>query len=84
MTAHGRLILTVLGGLAEFERELTPVRTGEGQDRAKAGGVNVGRKPKLTPHQQKEALHRRQAGEPMRDNAKSYNVHNSAIWRLGA
>ena len=35
-TAHGRLILTVLGGLAEFERELIRQRTGEGRDRAKA------------------------------------------------
>jgi DNA invertase Pin-like site-specific DNA recombinase len=29
-TPHGRLMLTVLGGLAEFERELIIVRTGEG------------------------------------------------------
>jgi DNA invertase Pin-like site-specific DNA recombinase len=38
-TAHGRLMLTVLGGLAEFERELIRVRTGEGRVRAKARGV---------------------------------------------
>jgi DNA invertase Pin-like site-specific DNA recombinase len=35
-TAHGRLILTVLGGLAEFERELIRARTGEGRARAVA------------------------------------------------
>ena len=35
-TAHGRLMLTVLGGLAEFERELIMARTGEGRLRAKA------------------------------------------------
>ena len=81
-TAHGRLILTVLGGLAEFERELIRARTGEGRDRARARGVKMGRKPKLTPHQQKEALQRREAGEPMRDIARSYNVHNSTISRL--
>src|SRR6201981_1388131 len=50
-TAHGRLMLTVLGGLAEFERELIRTRTGEGRARAKAGGVKVGRQPNLTPHQ---------------------------------
>ena len=83
-TAHGRLILTVLGGLAEFERELIRARTGEGRDRAKARGVKMGRKPKLTPHQRKEALQRRAAGEPMRDIARSYNVHNSTISRLEA
>ena len=33
---HGRLMLTILGGLAEFERELIRVRTGEGRKRAKA------------------------------------------------
>ena len=38
-TAHGRLMLTVLGGLAEFERELIRTRTGEGRERAKARGV---------------------------------------------
>jgi len=38
-TAHGRLMLTVLGGLAEFERDLIRTRTGEGRARAKARGV---------------------------------------------
>jgi DNA invertase Pin-like site-specific DNA recombinase len=33
-SAHGRLMLTVLGGLAEFERELIRARTGEGRKRA--------------------------------------------------
>src|SRR5690242_20288747 len=37
-TAHGRLMLTVLGGLAEFERELIRARTAEGRERAKARG----------------------------------------------
>ena len=54
-TAHGRLMLTVLGGLAEFERELIRARTGEGRERAKARGVKLGRKPKLTVHQKREA-----------------------------
>ena len=54
-TPHGRLMLTVLGGLAEFERDLIRARTSEGRERAKARGVKLGRKPKLTPHQQREA-----------------------------
>jgi DNA invertase Pin-like site-specific DNA recombinase len=83
-TQHGRLMLTVLGGLAEFERELIRARTGEGRARAKARGVQMGRPPKLTPHQIKEALSRRDAGEPMRDIARSYNVSHSTISRLGA
>jgi DNA invertase Pin-like site-specific DNA recombinase len=40
-TAHGRLMLTVLGGLAEFARELIRIRTGEGRERAKARGVKM-------------------------------------------
>src|ERR1700716_857527 len=63
-TAHGRLMLTVLGGLAEFERELIRQRTGEGRARAKARGTRFGRKPKLTAHQRQEAIARRTAGEP--------------------
>ena len=51
-------MLTVLGGLAEFERELIRARTGEGRERAKARGVRLGRKPKLTPHQPHFALTR--------------------------
>src|SRR5262249_26440075 len=57
-SAHGRLMLTVLGGLAEFERELIRARTGEGRKRAKERGVRFGRPRKLTPHQRQEALQR--------------------------
>jgi DNA invertase Pin-like site-specific DNA recombinase len=81
-TAHGRLMLTVLGGLAEFERELIRARTSEGRTRAKARGVRLGRKPKLTLHQQREAIKRRENGEAIREIARSYNVHNSTISRL--
>jgi len=83
-TAHGRLMLAVLGGLAEFERDLIRARTSEGRARAKARGVKMGRPPKLTPHQIKEALQRRDAGEPMREIARSYNVSHSTISRLAA
>ena len=78
-TPHGRLMLTVLGGLAEFERELIRARTGEGRERAKARGVHMGRPPKLTPHQKKEAIKRRDAGEPTREIARMFNVSHSTI-----
>jgi DNA invertase Pin-like site-specific DNA recombinase len=81
-TPHGRLMLTVLGGLAEFERELIRARTGEGRERAKARGVKLGRKPKLTAHQKREALARREAGEPLVEIARSYNVSHSTVSRL--
>ena len=81
-TAHGRLMLTILGGLAEFERDLIRARTTEGRARAVARGVKLGRKPKLTPHQQKEAMRRRNAGEPTREIARMFNVSHSTISRL--
>ena len=79
---HGRLMLTVLAGLAEFERELIRARTGEGRARAKAEGRKMGRRPKLTPHQQREARERREAGESLAAIARSYNVHHATISRL--
>jgi len=65
-TPHGKLILTVLGGLAEYERSLIIARTDEGRRRARANGVKFGRKPVLTPYQRREALARREAGESSR------------------
>jgi DNA invertase Pin-like site-specific DNA recombinase len=83
-TPHGRLMLTVLGGLAEFERELIRARTGEGRSRAKARGVRLGRRPKLTAHQRREALERRARGEALTEIARSYDVSHSTISRLKA
>ena len=75
-------MLTVLGGLAEFERELIRSRTSEGRERAKARGVVMGRRPKLTHHQRQEAIVRREAGESLVDIGRSYNVSHSTISRL--
>lgn len=82
-TPHGRLMLTVLGGLAEFERDLIRARTSEGRERAKARGVRMGRPPKLTPYQRREAIRRRDRGyETQADIARSYNVSQATISRL--
>jgi DNA invertase Pin-like site-specific DNA recombinase len=81
-TPHGRLMLTVLGGLAEFERSLILSRCNEGRTRAMARGVRFGRKPKLTPHQIAEAIKRRDAGEALADIGRTYNVSHSTISRL--
>jgi DNA invertase Pin-like site-specific DNA recombinase len=81
-TPHGRLMLTVLGGLAEFERHLILARTSEGRQRAQARGVKFGRKPSLTQHQRAEALERRRRGEALVDIARSYAVSHSTISRL--
>jgi DNA invertase Pin-like site-specific DNA recombinase len=81
-TPHGRLMLTVLGGLAEFERHLILARTSEGRKRAQARGVRFGRKPRLTEHQRQEALARRANGEALVEIARSYAVSHSTISRL--
>jgi DNA invertase Pin-like site-specific DNA recombinase len=84
-TSHGWLMLTVLGGLAEFERDLIRARTGEGRARAVARGIKMGRPPKLTPHQRKEAIKRRDQGhETLADIGRSYNVSAATISRLTA
>lgn len=84
-TPHGRLMLTVLGGLAEFERDLIRARTGEGRERAKARGVHMGRPPKLTRHQREEALAALAEGTATQaDLARRFNVNRSTISRLHA
>jgi DNA invertase Pin-like site-specific DNA recombinase len=82
-TPNGRLMLTVLGGLVEFERDLIRAGASEGRERAKARGVKMGRPPKLTPHQRREAIRRRnRGGETLADIARSYNVSPATISRL--
>ena len=75
-------MLTVLEGLAEFERHLILSRTEEGRVRAKARGVRFGRKPKPTKHQQDEALARIARGGTLTAIARSYNVSHMTIRRL--
>jgi DNA invertase Pin-like site-specific DNA recombinase len=81
-TAPGRLMLTILGGLAEFERELILARTGDGRKRAKARGVRFGRPPVLTPHQRQEAIQRLTEGATQADLARTYGVSQATISRL--
>jgi DNA invertase Pin-like site-specific DNA recombinase len=81
-TSTGRLMIAVLGGLADVERDLIRTRTAEGRSRAKARGQHMGRPPKLTPQQQKEARRRRAEGATLKELAKSYNVGAATISRL--
>ena len=80
--ATGRLMIAVLGGLADVERDLIRTRTSEGRERAKARGVKLGRKPKLSTEQRREALARRTAGETLMEIARTYNVSFATISRL--
>ena len=79
---HGKLIIAVLGALAEFERSMILARTSDGRKRAQERGVRFGRKPKLSAFQITEALARRANGEPLAEIGRSYNVSHSTISRL--
>jgi DNA invertase Pin-like site-specific DNA recombinase len=81
-SSTGRLMLAVLGGLADVERDLIRTRTAEGRSRAKAQGKAMGRPPSLTPEQKKEAIRRRAQGATLDELARSYNVSRATISRL--
>ena len=81
-TPHGTLMLTILGGLAEFERTLIQARTGEGRERAKARGVKFGRPAKLSQHQRREAIERLNAGEAITEIARTFGIDRATVYRL--
>src|SRR5215510_14734228 len=72
-TSTGRLMLAVLGGLADVERDLIRTRIAEGRSRAKAQGKAMGRPPSLTSAQQKEATRRRAQGATLQEFSDSYD-----------
>src|SRR5271165_6042624 len=81
-TSTGHLMIAVLGGLADVERDLIRTRTAEGRSRAQKRGQRMGRKPKLTETQQSEARKRRAEGATLAELARSYHVGKSTISRL--
>ena len=83
-TSTGRLMIAVLGGLADVERDLIRTRTAEGRNRAQKRGQHMGRPPKLTAAQQTEARRRRAEGATLAELARSYGVGKSTISRLTA
>jgi DNA invertase Pin-like site-specific DNA recombinase len=81
-TPTGKLILTVLGGLAEFERTLIADRTAEGRDRARKAGKRLGRPFKLTTYQRQAVLDMRAQGEDNAAIARILGVSRSTISRI--
>jgi DNA invertase Pin-like site-specific DNA recombinase len=84
-TTHelGEVLAALVGYIARKTREDIIRRTTAGRERARANGVKFGRKPKLSPAEQREALARRVAGESQSAVARSYHVSASTISRLG-
>ncbi len=81
--AYGKLLLNILGAMAEFEREMILARTAEGREVARKNGIKIGRKPSLDAFQAAEAKARREAGESLTAIARTYGVSHSTISRLG-
>ena len=77
-TTTGRLMLAVLGGLADVELDLIRTRTAEGRSRAKARGQPMGR----PPSQQKEATRRRAQGATLQELADSYDRSIATMRRV--
>ena len=80
-TPAGRMVLTVFGGIAEFERSLIATRTEEGRRAAQARGVSFGRPPKLRPDQRTLARNLIEEGKSVSDVARTFNVHVATIYR---
>jgi DNA invertase Pin-like site-specific DNA recombinase len=80
-TPHGKLMLTVLGGLAEFERSLIMSRTQAGIQRAKERGVAFGRPPKLSAKQRQMIATRYADGETAAALAREFEVGEATVWR---
>jgi DNA invertase Pin-like site-specific DNA recombinase len=73
--------VSIMAGIAEFERELICKRCQDGIDRAKANGTRFGRKPVLDAGQRKVLAERYAAGETMAKLAVEYECGEATIWR---
>ena len=77
----GRLVLTIMGGIAEFERQLIRKRCEDGIERARANGSKFGRKAALDPSQRRRIAERYAAGETMAALAREYECGEATVWR---
>ena len=78
---QGRLIMNIMGSLAEFERDLIRQRCAEGIKRAKAAGIHMGRPFKLNVKQRKLIVQRREQGESLSQIASALDVSTATVWR---
>jgi DNA invertase Pin-like site-specific DNA recombinase len=79
--AQGRMIFGILAVMAEFEREMISERTVAGMTAAKRRGVRVGRPPKLTEFQRREAASMLEEGKARSDVAALLGVHVGTLRR---
>ena len=80
-TPAGKMIMTVFGGIAEFERSLILTRTQEGREAAQARGVAFGRPSKLRQDQKEVVRDLVKSGQSIASVARTFNVHPATIYR---
>ena len=80
-TPAGKMIMTVFGGIAEFERSLILTRTQEGREAAQARGVAFGRPSKLREDQKEIVRDMVKNGQSIASVARTFNVHPATIYR---
>ncbi len=83
-TSTGRLMLAVLGGLADVERDLIRIRTSEGRARAIAQGKKMGRPRRITNSQRMEIVQKRKNGETLDQIAKSFGISSGTVSRIAS
>ena len=80
-TPTGKLMLTMLGGVAQFEREMMLERQREGVARAKAAGKYKGRKP-IAPEQRAEVVRLAGLGLTKAGIARKLGLGEASVYRI--
>jgi DNA invertase Pin-like site-specific DNA recombinase len=76
------MIMTIFGGIAEFERDLIRERTGAGRTDAHTRGVRFGRPLKMNEDQRKLAKRLVKEGKSVREIARTFSVHPATLYRI--
>lgn len=83
-TPAGRMMMQMLGSVAEFERELIRERTRAGLAHAREQGRQLGRRRALTSDQRRKAIRWMQEGQSQAEIARTFGVHRSTVSRIVA
>ena len=83
-TPAGRMMMQMLGSVAEFEREMIRERTRAGLAHAREQGRKLGRRRALSSDQRRKALRWMQQGQSQAEIARTFGVHRSTVSRIAA
>ncbi len=80
-TPSGRLLVTMLGSIAEFENDLRKDRQADGIAHARKNGVKFGRKKALTDEQVQEMRQKRSEGLKIKELMTHYALSKASVYR---